>query len=374
MRVCWLLLLILLLSSCAQHHRQNLAALPALHLEQTDLSVDKALAITPLIDPLYLTPEMKAFLDYYVLSVPNSKQRLRALNTAIHRNGTLGLRYDGGFSGTAEEVFRSGRANCLAYSHLYIAMGRYADLDMHYQQVEVKPQWEKQGELIKIARHVNVGGKIGKTQVFTADINPQDYYRADLVYTISDEQALAQHYNNIAIEYLEANKPTEAFGHLLTALKLDPESESLWTNLGYLYRTNNQLDAAEFSYLKALELSPAYRSALQNLVTLYQMTERPEMASRYHRKLNSYHEKNPFFYAGKAHNAELDGDLATALSNIDVAITLKPEEFEFYLAKLSYLLEIGRIDQIASVEGLARKYAKRSQDLVRLDAALASNI
>ena len=60
------------------------------------------------------------------------------------------------------------------------------------------------------------------------------------------------------------------------ALQLSPQMSHLWVNLGVVYRRADQHQAAEAAYLHALEVDSFDRSAMNNLMVLYDLLDREE--------------------------------------------------------------------------------------------------
>jgi Flp pilus assembly protein TadD len=151
--------------------------------------------------------------------------------------------------------------------------------------------------------------------------------------------------------------------------------EFLWSNLGYLFRRNNQFEAAESSYLTALALDSSSRNAMKNLAVLYQSHDRDIEAEPLLGKVEKLNKNNPYGYANKAFEFAVKADWDNAMTNINKALKLRPEEIEFHLAKMKYLFEAGEISkaldarrvadnvaanrrQVASIKGVINQYAE----------------
>ena len=93
---------------------------------------------------------------------------------------------------------------------------------------------------------------------------------------MTDSDAQALYYNNIAMDALVNNDVETAWLYAVNALFLEPANSHLWVNLGAIYRYSGQHQEAERSYLQALELDATEYSAMTNLVVLYGMEGREE--------------------------------------------------------------------------------------------------
>ena len=61
---------------------------------------------------------------------------------------------------------------------------------------------------------------------------------------IPDTLALAQHYNNRAMEFLMQDNYPEAIRYMAAALDIEPGVSYFWSNLGAVYRRSSRLEAA----------------------------------------------------------------------------------------------------------------------------------
>jgi hypothetical protein len=84
----------------------------------------------------------------------------------------LGTDYDARRTGTAEEALRSRAGNCLFLSILFVAMARELGVDARFQQLEVMPEWDMEGDVLFAARHVNVYGRLHGRSEYVTDFYP----------------------------------------------------------------------------------------------------------------------------------------------------------------------------------------------------------
>ncbi|MGI9293047.1 MAG: transglutaminase domain-containing protein, partial [Pseudomonadales bacterium] len=189
----------------------------------------------PDIDVLSFDKQMKAFLDRYVLQYKYKQDRVHRLLQALFSPGVHGMRYQAEETKTASEAFRTRSGNCLAFTNMFVAMARKAGLKAHYQNVLVAPEWAKSDNSIMLRRHVNAVVDLNRfsrrTVDFNSSVGSSVVHQGDV---IPDNEAFAQYFNNIAIEYLHANDYPQAFLYLRKALATDPESAFIWSNLGVL--------------------------------------------------------------------------------------------------------------------------------------------
>lgn len=83
-----------------------------------------------------------------------------------------------------------------------------------------------------------------------------------------------------AHEAFEAGRFSEACDELKQALKLDPQSAFLWSDLGVRYTRLNQIEPAIAAFQKALSISPKNSQILFTLGILYTQKGAVEEALR----------------------------------------------------------------------------------------------
>lgn len=305
-------------------------------------------------------------------------QRLQALAKAIWRGSPHGVRYDVTATVTAREAFESRRVNCLGYSHLFVALARHVGLPARYQEVAVSGAGDREGQWLVLNQHVNVVGTLtgadtltGQTR-YVVDIGriPRTGERGARI--ISDRQALALHYNNLAIQALLADDVAKAWGNQLRALALDRRRAFFWTNLGVIYHRTGQDGAAERSYRIALVLAPDDETALVKLIAIEQGRGDADAVRRLERTLEAAHGRDPWFWARQAQRAAAAGDFERASGAIGRALQLAPERFELRVAELRYRLERGVVADPASELALLRLAAHGSAQLRTISVLSAS--
>lgn len=366
-RVTQLLLGLLIVSStliaCAGSGlRPAVLSLPPLLQAEGYLSPEQALEMTPQLDPLQLNDAVRGMLDRHIDLEASAQSRVEQLTRLIMSEAFIGMDYQPSLTSTALDVVRTGEGNCLGFSHLFIAMARYAGLDAQYQQLDVKPQWNRQGRWLLVERHINVHGRLSRKRAYTADVDRQMRYHTMHARTLSDEEGLALHYNNMAMEALLSGARQQAWGLLLRGLQASPKQDALWLNLGTLYKTNQQLQAAKSSYDVALQLNPHSVVAMQHLQRIHHRLGDQEQSARYAEQLDKARAINPYYQAWRAHLAAESGDWSVATDAIAQAIELKPSEFDFHAAATGYYLGAGRDELARASLQQARTLARGEQE------------
>lgn len=288
-----------------------------------------------------LNDDMHRFLAAYVPG-GNDKQKLRDLLHAIMHRGLLGLTYNPHTTYTAADTFWHQQGNCLSFTTMFIALAREVGLKAYFNEVDVPPVWDLQSEnTFVVFKHINAVVKVGKERK-VVDLNLENY---DVDYhqrKLTDRQAEAQYYNNRSMEFLYARNSREAFRYIRKAIELAPKLDYLWSNLGTIYRRENQLAEAEIAFRQSLRLNPRSRLAASNLSRLYRQLGDEERAAEYEQMVKRFRSKNPYYRYHLAQTAVAENDYKTALEHIRAAINTEDQDhrFHFLAANIYYALDM----------------------------------
>ncbi|MBT6440638.1 MAG: tetratricopeptide repeat protein [Gammaproteobacteria bacterium] len=279
---------------------------------------------------LYLNREMREFAEKAVRGYAG-KDRMNALVRAILLPSGLALKYDVQATFTAEEVFLERRANCLSFTNLFVAMGRYLDLDVQYNEVDVPPIWDlRRGNTLVLNKHINAMVAWNRFERHVIDLNIEEYDSYYEQRNITDQLAVAQHYNNKAMGYLFSSEYYDAFRFMVKAINMAPEKSYLWNNLGSLYRRAGNIEAAEKAYLISLAENPDDLVAMSNVARLYNEIGDVDLAIYYEKQAHDYRMRNPYFLYNLAQRAFVDRDYELAREHTQGAILQYDKEHRFY--------------------------------------------
>lgn len=283
---------------------------------------------TDLRDPeiLMVSQEMRDFVERYTEDANNPHNKLMALHRAIKGQGALGIQYDPFADGTARSAFARGSANCLSYAHLFTALAREAGLDARYQWMEVRPEWHRMGDRVAVRLHVNVQVKMRDSTEYMVDIDPLNRSEVAGARLMSDEEGLALYYNNLAMNALAADRPVFAWQQLVRGIDEAPGLSQLWVNLGAIYRYAGQYAEAEQAYFHALEIDNSDRSAMNNLVVLYELEGRNNEQNYWEDRLERYRNLNPYYHASLGDAAMEEKDWNTAYTHYKKATAMQPDD------------------------------------------------
>ncbi len=309
-----------------------------------------------ILRPQRLSPEARSWLS----STPAGRntnqaaqQRLQALLDSLTGPQGLEIAYDNSHTGTAEEVFASGRANCLGFMNLFIGMARELGIAAYYLAIDDVSSFGREGDLVVVADHVAAGFGDRRSMLvldFTAD-RPPSY---EEVRPLSDLEALAHFYSNRGAEKLRSGQPEEALGWLAKAVRLVPEMATSWANLGVARRRTGDLSGAEAAYRQALEVDPRASSAYHNFAALLRLRGEPARARELLALTDRLGNRNPYNYLNLGDWSLEAGDLAAASHFFHRALRLAPGDAEPYAA-------LGELEVASGHRGKAQRWLRKAR-------------
>ena len=141
----------------------------------------------------------------------------------------------------------------------------------------------------------------------------------------------------------------------------NPTADALM-QLAWLYEKSDQSEEAELCYRRALKLQPDLTPAQNNLAMLLSRSGRPTavkeavaIASAAARQ----YPRNANLLDTLAHTYQASGDLPAALDSISNAIALSPDNLDFRLTQIEWLIDSGRRD--------AAKTSLKAVDRLKID-------
>ena len=305
-----------------------------------------------------LSPEIERFIDARVRPNQPRSARVRGLMDALFGNDGLDIVYGDDETKTAIETFETRSGNCLSFTILFVALARHVGLEAYFQEVSEILSWDRRGDVAVSNRHMFAEVETGDG-VARVDFLPGVEKRYRSVRRIDEPRVLAHYYSNLGAKALTEDDLERAGEMFALALEADDTLAAAWANMGVAQRRRGQLQEAETSYLRALELNPGEISAASNLAGLYRTTGRDRLAGPYLRMVRKHLRQNPFYQFRRGLEAAERGELRAAGRRIKRAIRLLPEDVIFRA-------ELGRVQARAGrtrkAERSFRKALARSAD------------
>lgn len=264
--------------------------------QQRDLAIrDRGLDPSQLQLPDHLNREMRAWAASQVDPGSPSVVQLQRLLEAMGDPEGLGLVYAEGYTGTAEETFDSGKANCLSFTQLFVALSRDLGLSTYYMNIPEVQSFRRRGDLVVVSGHVTAGyGELGERHILEFGVvSRENYGRAR---PISDLDALARYYANRGAELLQQGDTNAALEMSRTATAVAPDLADGWANLGVALRRSGDLEGAEEAYEAAIDVDGDHFVAYHNLSLLYQRRGEKDAAGKLLELLDRRDNRNPFIY------------------------------------------------------------------------------
>jgi Flp pilus assembly protein TadD len=324
---------------------------------QTDLETAvQARGLDPetIVFPARLNDEMRNWLQERVEPVPSSTRLLHELLEILLDADGFGLKYTPRYTGTAEEVFYSHEANCLAFTHLFVAMSRELGINTYFVNYSLIERFRRTGDLIVISGHVSAGFSSG-TERHLLQFGAVSGLDARTARRISDLNALARYYANRGAELLRDGDLESALRWSETATQLDPALADGWTNLGVARRRAGDLEGASQAYLRATEVDPDHFAAYHNLSVVLRLQGRQdaqlgdqsleagrlEEARRFYRRASILGDELAETKAARGHWALLNGQPKRARKWLRRAQAVDPEEERTVELERLLLKELG---------------------------------
>lgn len=293
-------------------------------------------------DPLAVSPELEAFVRSRTSGKQRPRERVLAIARAIFEPDGVGLTYDEGATHTAEQTFVTGLGNCMGFSNLMVAATRAAGLRANFELMSDYANWQQQGDLLVRTMHVRVVSRT-RDQRMIFDFYPDPVSPGAWSRQLSDDEARAHHFNNLAAEFLQDGDYPRAYAYLYKALAISPNASFLWSNLGALLSRQGRVYLAEAAYREATRLDPGQLTAVSNLQRLYQRTGRDKEAAALESQVAKYRDRNPFYHFWQAEQAYADGDYPLAEEHYRRAIKLKNDEREFHVGLARTYYKQGKV-------------------------------
>lgn len=329
------------------------------------LIIDQDSDSYPEIDPLYISDEIKQYVDAYIGPRDNDEELVDKLQELLYGEDHLFMQYSDSKTHTAMEAFNAREGNCLSVMNLYIAMARHAGVDASFQTVDVQPSWDMRGDLMVLSQHINATGRITIRRRYVVDFTPEIALQQLTSEVVTDQDARALYFNNLGVESMIAGQVEAALHYFKNAIFLDPDSSIGWNNIGSAYNRLGNPEFAEYSYRMAFENDRTNATAINNLAKYYRRNGNDQLAAEYERAIQRFNNRNPYYHYMQGTLAYVDEDFETAMNSFRRAIRLKREEPDFYVALALVYLELGDVSQAEYYNDSAEELLAQNTEIYR---------
>lgn len=255
----------------------------------------------------------------------------------------LDFSYDPLVTLPADEAFRARRGNCLTFSSLFVAMARSAGLSAWYQEVQIPPKWSAVNETLLVSKHVNaVVSEHGRKYII--DVSRRNPSPGERTRRLSDREATAQYFNNLGVDALVDNDLPLAYAYFSKGLQVQPGLAYIWSNLGVVFRRNEQLDDAILAYRTALSAERDHAVALNNLYDLYSENGDLAAAEALANRVERNRRKNPYYLLHLAELANEEERWSDAIDLLNRAIRIDANEYRFHYTLAHAQFHAGQVE------------------------------
>lgn len=335
----------------------------------------QATAVPSMAEVMAVPDGLKALVHERVVAPGGGREeRLRRLVELVFGDDGMALEYDNQTTRTVAQAWQDGRANCLSFTLLFVAIAREAGLEAHVQEVGEVLAWYQEQGVIYNANHVNVGVRGGGERQ-TVDLDRNILASRNRPRRISDIRAMAHFHNNRGAERMAAGDLEGARVLLRAAVADDADFVPAWNNLGVVLLRQGDMRGAEQAYLAALRLNPEHGATLSNLVAMYRRAGDTRQAGSYAWRLEKAQRDDPFHQFMRALECESHGDYGCAIVRYRSAIRLQGGEHQFHfgLARAYFLAgepgpaqrEFGRAYTLGGTEQVRSVYRQKLDHLRR---------
>jgi tetratricopeptide (TPR) repeat protein len=293
------------------------------------------------IVPFSVSEEMVEWVKESVSRHGRAESRLKELVQELLASERVRLEYRAGATGTAEEVFRTGKANCLSFTHTVVGLARSVGIPVYFMRADSIVDAKQEGDLVVLESHVTTGyGPPHERLVLDFSAVPRDDYR--WLTPVSDLTAIAMFYSNRGAELLRENDLEGALEWLRKAIQIDPELSYAWVNLGVALRRSGDREAAQEAYQRALEADARALPAYHNLAALMQHRGEEEAAFELLSLTERLSSRDPYNYLALGDMSLRGGRLDEAYRYYRRASRLMPREAAGYAALADWALAAGQ--------------------------------
>jgi len=347
-RIRLILVGLLLISGCASnplgYPDEQAAAYTAQILNGTALGGEPI--PEPEVDLLSLRSDIKQMLDQKIDPRMHKREKLDRVRNLMFGEDQLNIQYASEATLTASETFDQRAGNCLAMTSLFIAAARHVGLDADFQVVNVRPTWDFEGRTMIRYEHIVATGRI-TGEYYVMDFLPEFVLDGAKSTNVQDSIATSLYHANRGAELLIEEEFNGAYAQLRRALRLNPESSDIWTNIGALFSRTGKARLAEFAYRKALSLDGYNYSALNNLATFYRRQGNEDMSEYYADRVKRYRHRNPYYHYFVAQMAFENRMYDESRALLERALSMKFDEPDFYEA-------LARVEELQGNKGEAK--------------------
>lgn len=252
----------------------------------------------PMLDPLELSAETKAYVREHVGTYGTPAARLRRLMHLLVDSDQLDFQYHPNTSLTAEQAFHARGGDCTSYANLLVATARELDIRAYYVRVADMPIYYENQGVLYLSSHLAVGfGEGSESAVVDFSLYKGDW-KLGLYHPIDDQEATALFNTNLAVVDLVQNRPAAA-ERRLRLLTAHVDLPDLVSDLGVALSRQGRSEDAFQLLSSAILRFPDYQPLYVNAASAARESGHLADAERFDAKARSLSDHDPFYWFGR---------------------------------------------------------------------------
>ncbi len=298
-----------------------------------------------------LDDDMRRYLRDEMPRLVRRSGPIRGLLDALYDKGQLKLEYDAARTRTASEAFAARQGNCLSLVIMTGALARELGLDVRYQQVFTEAEWQRQGDLLVNANHVNLRldtaprdwktlTRDGGTALVVDFLPTADASRL-FASELSEATVLAMFMNNRAAESIAVGELRTAYWWARDAVVRDARFLPAYSTLAVIYRRSGLLEPAIAILAEALRHAPEDPVVLANQAGFLRDAGRIGEAAAIEARLKRIEPVPPYHWFHKGLAALKAGDYANAREWFAKDLQRQPHNAEFHFGMAAAFIGTG---------------------------------
>lgn len=309
---------LLLLSGCATTRAERREDAPSLIAEAKAAGLE-------LRNPIDLSAEAVHHLRETVGVEGTEVDRIRRLVRYLTEPTGLDFQYSSNATLSAEAAYRARQGDCMAYSNLLTAGARALGVQTNFVYVSEVPIYYQHQGLFFVSSHIAVGVGDGAYQKVYDFVSEQTDWKLALYQRLSDRQALALYYNNLAVDQMLSGHEDEAEKLLSFLLVREPVVKELYSNLGVVRMRRGDYKGALDILEQGIQHFPEYQPLYTNAITAAKRAGNASRAAELEKKGSEIAGKDPYFRFAMGLSAYQNAEYDTAAAEFEAASKALPD-------------------------------------------------
>ncbi len=229
--------------------------------------------------PLAVSKEVKERVEREVRLEGTELERMRRLHWFLR--GQLGFRYDPNLTLGAQQAWDQKRGDCLSYAHLFNALSRFLQVPVNYVRYRGTTTYEERSGALVVVSHVASLYNDYKVTVLVELTGTAPSWRVSDYEHLGDDEALALHFSNLAMEHLQQGDVRWAEKVLKVLIARTPNLPELQVNYAAVLMRDGRQDEALALLQRALERFPDFHPLYVAAAIAADNAGRDDLAEKY---------------------------------------------------------------------------------------------